>query len=279
MSSTTGGEGKIRQAIVEDDLVEAIVALPTQLFYTTGIPVCLWFLNRNKKQEGKTLFIDAREMGTMVSRKLRELTDDDINLIADTYNKTEEMPSLLAVGIYNRLYENTMKSYETVQHVENGDINPATGEPYEVWDIEPIMSVGPIEINGISTIKSVYKSMASNGRMGVGLGNRVSDGSKYMMEPDADGMVKATARVNSFKPYLGVGYGGRLLKGNDRLHIAVDLGAAFWGKPKIITHDGTDLIGDIQEGTISGKPGDYVKLVRKFHVLPVLEARLVYQIF
>ena len=199
--------------------------------------------------------------------------------IADTYNKTEEMPSLLAVGIYNRLYENTMKSYETVQHVENGDINPATGEPYEVWDIEPIMSVGPIEINGISTIKSVYKSMASNGRMGVGLGNRVSDGSKYMMEPDADGMVKATARVNSFKPYLGVGYGGRLLKGNDRLHIAVDLGAAFWGKPKIITHDGTDLIGDIQEGTISGKPGDYVKLVRKFHVLPVLEARLVYQIF
>ena len=87
LSSTTGGEGKIRQAIVEDDLVEAIVALPTQLFYTTGIPVCLWFLNRNKKQEGKTLFIDAREMGTMVSRKLRELTDDDINLIADTYNK------------------------------------------------------------------------------------------------------------------------------------------------------------------------------------------------
>lgn len=87
LSSTTGGEGKIRQAIVEDDLVECIVALPTQLFYTTGIPVCLWFLNRRKKQSGKTLFIDAREMGTMVSRKLRELTDEDIDLIADTYNK------------------------------------------------------------------------------------------------------------------------------------------------------------------------------------------------
>lgn len=90
LSSTTGGEGKIRQAIVEDDLVECIVALPTQLFYTTGIPVCLWFLNRNKQQEGKTLFIDARERGTMVSRKLRELTDDDINLIAETYNKFVE---------------------------------------------------------------------------------------------------------------------------------------------------------------------------------------------
>lgn len=90
LSSTTSGEGKIRQAIVEDDLVEGIVALPTQLFYTTGIPVCLWFLNRNKKQKGKTLFIDAREMGTMVSRKLRELTDEDIELIADTFTKFEE---------------------------------------------------------------------------------------------------------------------------------------------------------------------------------------------
>ncbi len=87
LSSTTSGEGKIRQAIVEDDLVECIVALPTQLFYTTGIPVCLWFLNKNKVQKGKTLFIDAREMGTMVSRKLRELTDEDIDLIAETYNK------------------------------------------------------------------------------------------------------------------------------------------------------------------------------------------------
>ncbi len=90
LSSTTGGEGKIRQAIVEDDLVECIVALPTQLFYTTGIPVCLWFLNKNKKQKGKTLFIDAREMGTMVSRKLRELTDEDIDVIADTFSDFED---------------------------------------------------------------------------------------------------------------------------------------------------------------------------------------------
>ena len=90
LSSTTSGEGKIRQAIVEDDLVEGIIALPTQLFYTTGIPVCLWFLNKNKKQKGKTLFIDARELGTMVSRKLRELTQEDIDLLADTFNKFEE---------------------------------------------------------------------------------------------------------------------------------------------------------------------------------------------
>ena len=90
LSSTTGGEGKIRQAIVEDDLVECIIALPTQLFYTTGIPVCLWFLNKNKKQKGKTLFIDARELGTMVSRKLRELTKEDIKLLAETFDKFEQ---------------------------------------------------------------------------------------------------------------------------------------------------------------------------------------------
>ena len=87
LSSTTGGEGKIRKNIVEDDLVECIISLPTQLFYTGGMPVCLWFLNKRKKQRGKTLFIDAREMGTMVSRKLRELTDEDIKLITETYDK------------------------------------------------------------------------------------------------------------------------------------------------------------------------------------------------
>ena len=86
LSSQSGGEGEIRRNIINADLVECIVAMPTQLFYTTQIPVSLWFLAKNKKQKGKTLFIDARKMGTMVTRKLRELTDEDIAKIADTYN-------------------------------------------------------------------------------------------------------------------------------------------------------------------------------------------------
>ncbi len=85
LSTQTGGEGEIRKNIIEADLVEGIVAMPPQLFYTTGIPVSLWFLNKNKKQKGKTLFIDARNLGTMVSRRLRELTDDDIAKIAGTF--------------------------------------------------------------------------------------------------------------------------------------------------------------------------------------------------
>ena len=86
LSSQSGGDGEIRKNIINADLVDCIVAMPTQLFYTTQIPVSLWFLAKNKKQKGKTLFIDARNLGTMVTRKLRELTDEDIKKIADTYN-------------------------------------------------------------------------------------------------------------------------------------------------------------------------------------------------
>lgn len=75
ISSQTSGEGEIRKRIIEDDLVEGIVAMPTQLFYSVTIPVTLWFLSKNKKQKGKTLFIDARKMGYMVDRKHRDFTE------------------------------------------------------------------------------------------------------------------------------------------------------------------------------------------------------------
>ena len=84
LSSQTSGEGEIRKKIIEDDLVEAIVAMPTNLFYSVTIPVTLWFFNRNKKNKGKTVFIDARGMGTMIDRIHRELSDEDIAKIAST---------------------------------------------------------------------------------------------------------------------------------------------------------------------------------------------------
>lgn len=87
LSIQTGGEGDIRRKIIEDDLIEAIVAMPTQLFYSVTIPVTLWFITKNKKQKGKTLFIDARKMGFMVDRKHRDLSDDDIKLLAETVEK------------------------------------------------------------------------------------------------------------------------------------------------------------------------------------------------
>lgn len=94
LSSNTSNEGEIRKNLLEGDLVDAIVALPDKLFYSTSIPVCLWILNRNKKdnpnfrsRSNEVLFIDARNAGTMVDRRHRELNDEDIANIADTYHK------------------------------------------------------------------------------------------------------------------------------------------------------------------------------------------------
>ena len=92
MSSNQSGEGDIRRSIIEADLVDCMVALPGQLFYSTQIPVCLWFLARNKNdgqrrdRRGETLFIDARKLGTMIDRVHRELTDEEIQRLADTYH-------------------------------------------------------------------------------------------------------------------------------------------------------------------------------------------------
>mgnify|MGYP000341972872 CR=1 FL=1 len=95
MSTSTKGEGEIRQKLIENDLIDCMIALPGQLFYTTQIPVCLWFMTKNKKEdkergyrnrEGETLFIDARKMGTMVDRTLKELSKEDLKTITDTYH-------------------------------------------------------------------------------------------------------------------------------------------------------------------------------------------------
>lgn len=86
LSSQSGGEGEIRKAIIEADLVDCIIAMPPQLFMTTQIPVSLWFLTKGKKQAGKTLFIDARNLGTMITRKQRDLTDEDIAKISKTHD-------------------------------------------------------------------------------------------------------------------------------------------------------------------------------------------------
>lgn len=98
LSSQTSGEGEIRKNIIEADLIEGIVALPTQLFYSVTIPVTLWFISKNKKQKGKTLFIDARKMGYMVDRKHRDFTvgiqEDgslgDVDKLAKTFELFQE---------------------------------------------------------------------------------------------------------------------------------------------------------------------------------------------
>jgi type I restriction enzyme M protein len=101
MSSNTNNEGEIRKALIEADLVECMVALPGQLFTNTQIPACIWFLTKDKAnglrldekktdRRGKTLFIDARNLGYMKDRVLRDFTQDDIAKIADTFHAWQQ---------------------------------------------------------------------------------------------------------------------------------------------------------------------------------------------
>ena len=135
LSSNTSGEGDIRRKILEDDLVDCIVALPDKLFYTTGIPVCIWFFNRDKKHKGQTLFIDARKMGDMVNRRLRELSDEDIKKIANTYiawqneERYEDVQGYCKVASIDEIKEHdyilTPGRYVGIEEVEDDD------EPFE----------------------------------------------------------------------------------------------------------------------------------------------------
>jgi type I restriction enzyme M protein len=108
MSSNTSGEGEIRKNIIEADLVDCMIALPGQLFYSSQIPVCLWFLARNKRngrfrdRRNEVLFIDARKLGEMQDRTHRRLTEDDIDRISDTYHAWRgELVAIARVGEYD----------------------------------------------------------------------------------------------------------------------------------------------------------------------------------
>lgn len=144
MSSNQSGEGEIRKNIIEDDLVDCMVALPGQLFYSTQIPVCLWFLTRNKTngrfrdRRRQILFIDARKLGKMVDRAHRELTDEDISRIARTYHawrgdedaeEYEDVPGFCKSATVEEISENgyvlTPGRYVGAEEIEEDD------EPFE----------------------------------------------------------------------------------------------------------------------------------------------------
>lgn len=189
--------------------------------------------------------------------------------IAKAYNATEAMPTLMAVSIYNTMRDRTLTSYD--DYISGKTFLP---EPLLIYKF----SNGFIyELSDPRLIELLATRFKAYGRMGMHVGD-YDDGTPYLIEPGDDGMVRAEVKANAFKPYFGVGYGGRLLKHNDKLHIAFDLGAMFWGgSPHIVTHDGTDLTRDVSN--ISGKVGSYVRLAKKFKVFPVLDFRLVYNIF
>ena len=165
--------------------------------------------------------------------------------IAEAINDIEDAPSLVAVNIYNNIYEKVIEGENVF-----GD-----------FDVDP----------------DIRRQIKRNGRMGIHLGD-YADGTPYLMEPDENCTVSAKVTVNSFKPYLGFGYGGRLFKNDNRYHVSFDAGVMFWGgTPAITTHDGTNLSKDVSN--ISGKVGDYVDLISSIKVFPVINVRFTQRLF
>lgn len=180
-------------------------------------------------------------------------------------NSTEAMVSLLSVGMYNSMYTK----------VENGD---------PLFDLSEVVPGASMDVP-----QELYDKFISYGRLGFALGTFKHDvtdnrgvvhhaGEPYVVEPDNDGMVHVVAKSNAFKPYLGFGYGGRMIKNRDDWKVSFDCGAMFWGgTPDLYVHDGINLTKDVEN--IGGQVGDYVDIFKAFKVYPVLTLRITKNIF
>ena len=203
---------------------------------------------------------------------------------AEAVNSTEAMVSLVSVGIYNRMYEKAV----------NG---------------EPIINPTALGIKGAGNyqIEELNEKLLGFGRLGFAVGRYKNDvyttakkdifddngnlihakgetyvlykaGDPYILEPDGDGLVRVKAKSKALKPYLGFGYGGRLLKNNDDWKVSFDCGAMFWGgTPDLYVHDGMNLTKDVEN--VTGQVGTYVDMFKSFKVFPVLSLRLTKRIF
>ena len=202
-------------------------------------------------------------------------------------NTTESMVSLLSVGMYNRMYDRAM-----------------AGDPLFDWTAFGLTEdqIEKYHLNAIPTGK--FESM---GRLGFGIGYYKNDvygtfqddvydedgnwihkkgeygvihaaGDRYIMEPGSDGMVHVTAKSKAFKPYVGFGYRGRLMKDRDDWQIGIDAGAMFWGgTPDLYTHEGVNLTKDVEN--IGGQVGKYVDVFKAFKVYPVLSLKVTKRLF
>lgn len=169
-------------------------------------------------------------------------------VVGRAINTMEDMTTLMAVNLYNNIY------YKTIDPNNNDGI-----------------------FMGIDLPPAIATKIENAGPMQIHMGDKVSDGTPYMMKPNEKNLVTCKIKVNNFKPYLGFGYGNALTK-DKKYNYSFDCGLLFWGgTPKIITHDGTDIANDVKN--IDGKVGDYVKLIKAFKVYPAINFRLTRKLF
>ena len=209
---------------------------------------------------------------------------------AEAENSTEAMVSLVSAGIYNKMYESA-KSGDPLIRFDPNEFPSLAGVGIEMPDKvrDKFLEFGDMgfvvgyythDITDADGNVLVSKDMIDS------KGNTVQR--PYIVEPDEDGMVRVSASSNSFKPYIGFGYGGNLLKGRDDWKVSFDCGAMFWGgTPDLVVHHGLklpygkyrdiSLTEDVEN--ISGKVGTYVDLFKALKVFPVLSLRITKRIF
>ena len=193
--------------------------------------------------------------------------------IAEAVNSLNDAPSLFAVNIYNKLYDKA-ESGDPIykgfslgsEWLENGRMGIHLGDYADRYLTKIV-----VDYDEYGDFIGSHEEFILDAN-----GNKIHE--PYRMEPDNNCTVSATVKVNSFKPYLGFGYGGRLFKNDDRYNISFDAGLMFWGgTPDIITHDGTNLSKDVIN--IGGKVGDYVDLISGVKAYPVLNLRITRRLF
>lgn len=187
---------------------------------------------------------------------------------ATAVNTIEEMPSMLAIGIFNNLHDYVLSTDFMEEPIYN-DIYLSPEVAAELK--EKMEGYGQLGVHiGDYTRDMTYTTEAGETR-------EVKKGDPYIMKPGSDGLVKAEMFVNRFKPYFGVGYSAPVTA-DGRLKVAADAGLLLWGgTPKIVTHEGIDLTRDVEN--VRGKVGDYVDLAKTFKVYPMLSFTLSYTLF
>lgn len=173
--------------------------------------------------------------------------------IGKAYNQRNEMPTLVALNLYNRAYE----FFTTVE---------------DIYDV-PLGGGNYLDPDQVIELQEKFNEY---GRVGIHIGD-FKDGKPYLMEPSKDGAVRAKARTNPFKPYLGFGYNGALDR-EKRWNVGVEAGVLLWGgAPQVILHDGVNMNKDLVN--VRGKVGDYLDFMKAVPVYPLVSFKISYTLF
>lgn len=176
------------------------------------------------------------------------------SVVGRAVNKRNQKPTLVALNIYNRAYD-YFTTVEDIYDVPLGGGNYM--DPEEVLDLQ--------------------EKFREYGRVGIHIGDYRKNGKPYLMEPSKDGEVRAKAKTNAFKPYLGVGYSGAIDK-EKRWNVGAEAGVLFWGgAPEVILHDGVNMNKDLKN--VRGKVGDYLDFMKSLPVYPLVNFKISYTFF